>query len=73
MQVNPTTNQQALGFAIDEIMPPGGYVTKGPSFYMDQGEVAVQVEGVADTAALARDFAASDRLPPGLIGNQRRR
>lgn len=69
VQVNPGINQQALGFAVDEVLPEGGRVVKGPSYFMDRGEVAVEVEGVADTAALAQAYQdlTGFRL---LVGNQ---
>lgn len=56
VQVNPGINQQALGAAVDELLPAGGRITKGPSFYLNQGEVAVEVGGVADVAALQRAY-----------------
>lgn len=56
VQVSPGVNQQALGAAVDEVLPPGGRVVKGPSFYLNQGEVAVEVCGVEDVAALARAY-----------------
>ena len=56
VQVNPGINQQALGFAINEVLPEGGYVVKGPSYYMDKGEVWVEVEGVDDLPALAQAY-----------------
>jgi uncharacterized protein len=56
VRVNPSVNQQALGFAVEELLPEGGYVVKGPSFYMDKREVGVEVEGVDDVEGLQRDF-----------------
>jgi hypothetical protein len=58
VHVNPATNQQALGVAVDEVLPPGARILKGPSFYMNQGEVVVEVAGVADTGALAESYRA---------------
>lgn len=54
--VRPGVNQQALGFAVNELLPEGGYLVKGPSFYMDREEVHVEVEGVEDVRALEQDF-----------------
>jgi hypothetical protein len=54
--INPGINQQALGSAIDEVLPTGGYVVKGPSYFMDRSEVAVEVAGVADAATLAQAY-----------------
>lgn len=56
VQVNRGVNQQALGAAVDELLPPGGVVVKGPSFHMDQGEVQVQVNHVEDVGALERAY-----------------
>jgi hypothetical protein len=56
VQVNPSINQQALGFAVNELLPEGGRLIKGPSFFMDRGEVAVDVAGVEDPRALAAAF-----------------
>jgi uncharacterized protein len=56
IQVNPSINQQALGAALDEVLPTGGRVVKGPSFFMNQSEVAVEVAGVEDEAALAQAY-----------------
>ncbi|MFW5748232.1 MAG: MBL fold metallo-hydrolase [Chloroflexota bacterium] len=58
VQVNPGVNQQALGAAVEELLPPGGAVIKGPSFYLDRQEVGVEVTGVEDPAALAADYRA---------------
>src|SRR5690606_15709633 len=56
VQVNPSINQQALGATVDEVLPPGGRIVKGPSFYLNQGEVAVEVAGVEDVAAMQRAY-----------------
>lgn len=56
VQVNPGINQQALGAAVEDVLPPGGRVVKGPSFYLDKGEVGVEVSGVADPAAMQRAY-----------------
>lgn len=56
IMVKPGVNQQALGFAVSELLPEGGMIVKGPSFYMDKEQVQVEVEGVADLKALERDF-----------------
>lgn len=56
--VKPGVNQQALGTAVDELLPPGGRITKGPSFFLDRREVSVEVAGVDDTRALAADYLA---------------
>jgi uncharacterized protein len=56
VHINPTVNQQALGFAVDEFLPQGARVVKGPSFFMDKREVVVEVEGVDDLKALERSY-----------------
>lgn len=56
--VKPGVNQQALGAAIDELLPPGGRIIKGPSFFLDRREVSIEVAGVEDTRALAADYLA---------------
>jgi len=54
--VNPQTNQQALGTAVVELLPPGGQIVKGPSFHMERSEVQADVEGIQDVAAFERAF-----------------
>jgi Cft2 family RNA processing exonuclease len=54
--VNPAVNQQALGSAVDELLPAGAQVVKGPSFYLDRAEVQVEVDGVDDVAELTRAY-----------------
>lgn len=56
VQVNPATNQQALGGALTELLPPGSQIVKGPSFFMDRREVQAELRGVDDPAALAASF-----------------
>ncbi len=52
VQVKQGANQQALADVLYEILPQGAQVVKGPSFYLAQGEVQAQIEGVADPQAL---------------------
>ncbi len=54
--VKPGVNQQALSVAIDELLPEGGSIIKGPSFYMDRSEVQVNVEGINDLKAFESAF-----------------
>jgi uncharacterized protein len=54
--VKPGVNQQALGMAVDELLPEGAHIVKGPSYFMDRREVQVEIEGVGDLEELARDF-----------------
>ncbi|NWF69072.1 MAG: MBL fold metallo-hydrolase [Chloroflexi bacterium] len=51
VQVTPTVNQQALGAAISEFLPAGARIVKGPSFFLDKGEVHVDVDGLSAEAA----------------------
>ncbi len=57
VHIKPTVNQQALGVAVEEVLPDGAQITKGPSYYMNEGEVHVQVEGVEDEQAVEQAYA----------------
>lgn len=50
--LNPQVNQLALGAAITDLLPEGVHIVKGPSFHLDRGEVAVEIEGEAEFAGL---------------------
>jgi hypothetical protein len=54
--VNMQINQQALGLALVELLPSGGQIIKGPSFYIDKREVLADVIGVGDLPALAHTY-----------------
>ena len=54
--VNQQTNQQALGTAVIELLPPGGQIIKGPSFYLDRSEVQVETAGIEDAAAFEHAY-----------------
>lgn len=56
VQVNPATNQQALGGALAELLPAGGQIVKGPSFFMERREVQVELRGVDNPTALMASF-----------------
>jgi uncharacterized protein len=56
VMINPTVNQQALGLAFTEILPDEVHIVKGPSFYMEQREVQIEVEGASDLQAIERDY-----------------
>lgn len=56
VQVSPAVNQQALGFAVEELLPPGSVIVKGPSFYLDRREVLAEVSGVEDVKALEQAY-----------------
>ncbi len=55
--VNPAVNQQALAALVDESLPPGARIVKGPSFFLDRREAHVTVEGQGDWDAAAARFA----------------
>ncbi len=46
--VKMTTNQQALSSGVSDVLPPGSAIVKGPSLYMNQREVAAEVEGLTE-------------------------
>jgi hypothetical protein len=54
--IDPTVNQGALGLALAELLPPGGMITKGPSYYMDRREIEAELSGIDDVEALRREF-----------------
>ncbi len=56
VMVNPVVNQQALGMAVSEVVPQDVQVVKGPSFYLDQREVHIEVEGEANLQAIEQDY-----------------
>ncbi|MBE2270164.1 MAG: hypothetical protein IAE80_18140, partial [Anaerolinea sp.] len=41
-------NQQALGAAVIELLPPGAQIVKGPSFFLDRREVQVEISHIDD-------------------------
>lgn len=56
VQVRPIVNQNALAVALNEILPEGARITKGPSFYLDKREVVVELEGLDDSDELEGKF-----------------
>ncbi len=46
--LNPQVNQQALGLAVSDLLPPDTRIAKGPSFHMDRREVQVEVDAPGD-------------------------
>jgi hypothetical protein len=54
--INPAVNQQALGLAIGEVIPSGAHIVKGPSFFMDQREVQIEVDGEGDLQSVEHDY-----------------
>lgn len=56
VHIKQGVNQQALSMAIDELLPDGATVIKGPSFYMDRHEIAVDVQGVEDEQSLKQAY-----------------
>lgn len=47
VHITPTTNQQALGEALYELLPKGARLVKTPSYYMDKREVVVEIADIA--------------------------
>lgn len=56
VNISPDVNQNALGMAVHELLPPDATLRKGPSFFLGQGQVKIEVDGVEDTAALAEQY-----------------
>ncbi|PJF23306.1 MAG: hypothetical protein CUN56_01550 [Phototrophicales bacterium] len=58
VSVKPGVNQMALSMALDELMPEGATLVKGPSFYLDRGEVGAEINFVNedDKQALQQDY-----------------
>lgn len=54
--INPQVNQQALGLAISDLLPPGTRIVKGPSFHMDRREVQIEVDTPGDVAPLEQAY-----------------
>ena len=54
--VNRQVNQQALGSAVVELLPRGGQIIKGPSFFLDRREVQVEVSGVEDAEKFEQSY-----------------
>jgi hypothetical protein len=54
--VAPEINQQALGNALLELLPSGGKLIKGPSFFIPEKRVEARFSGVTDLPALAAAF-----------------
>ena len=48
VRVRPQVNQQALSLALDEVLPEGVRISKGPAYYMDKREVQVELAGIED-------------------------
>lgn len=51
VHIKPTVNQQALGIILDELLPDGVSVSKGPSYHMDKGQVHYELENVNEETA----------------------
>ncbi len=54
--VNPQVNQQALGAAIFEVLPPATRIVKGPSFHLDRREVHIETDTPGDYADVTADY-----------------
>ena len=49
IQIRPTVNQQALGTVVEELMPAGVTVKKGPAYHIDKGQVQYELAGIDDS------------------------
>ncbi|MDZ4672462.1 MAG: MBL fold metallo-hydrolase [Phototrophicales bacterium] len=47
VHTTPTTNQQALGDAVYELLPKGARLVKGVSYYMDKREVVADIADIS--------------------------
>lgn len=56
VQVKPQVNQGALAMALNELLPAGASISKGPSYYMDKREVQAEISGLDDTSDLEANF-----------------
>ncbi len=56
VQIRPQVNQGALSMALDELLPAGASISKGPSYYMDKREVQAEISGLDDTSELEKAF-----------------
>jgi len=58
VKVRPQVNQQALSIALNELLPNGAHIRKGPSYYMDKREVQAELAGIEEeeTKHLEKDF-----------------
>lgn len=54
--ISPDVNQQALGAALIELLPSGAQIVKGPSFFIDKGEVGAEISGLSDPAILIQNY-----------------
>ena len=58
VHIKPGVNQMALSMALDELLPEGAILVKGPSFYMDRQEVGAEISFTNDDDrnALQQDY-----------------
>jgi uncharacterized protein len=56
VNISPDVNQNALGMAVHELLPPEATLRKGPSFFLGQGQVKIEVEGDIDTTELTKQY-----------------
>ncbi|MDQ7028025.1 MAG: MBL fold metallo-hydrolase [Anaerolineae bacterium] len=48
VKIKPSVNQQALAIALDEILPEGVRISKGPSYHMARREVQAELADIDD-------------------------
>jgi nucleotide-binding universal stress UspA family protein len=51
-------NQQALGLALTDLLPPGAKIVKGPSYYMAERKVKVEIDLEGDVTPLEEAYQA---------------
>jgi Cft2 family RNA processing exonuclease len=54
--IHPQVNQQALGLALTDLLPPGARLLKSPSYHMDRREVQVEIDTAEDLAPLQQAY-----------------
>jgi len=54
--VKQNVNQLALSEVLTELLPEGASISKGPSFFMDRGQVSARLDGVDNLPELRQSF-----------------
>ena len=48
LYIKPAVSQQALGIAVEELLPADSAIQKGPSFYLNKAQVHVELLNISD-------------------------
>jgi hypothetical protein len=58
VRIRPQVNQQALSIALDNLLPEGARISKGPSYFMDKREIQAELADIDSDAIeqLKKDF-----------------